>query len=41
MTIDIREMEETDGDFVLKIRNDDSTRMKLHNSEKFTLETVQ
>ena len=38
MTIDIREMEETDGDFVLKIRNDDSTRMKLHNSEKFTLE---
>jgi len=31
-------MMKLDGEFVLEIRNDDSTRSKLHNSSKFTLE---
>ena len=36
--IDVREMIKSDGKFVLEIRNDDSTRLLLHNSDKYTLE---
>ena len=36
--INVREMVESDGEFVLEIRNDDSTRSRLHNPSKFTLD---
>ena len=38
IVINVREMVEADGEFVLEIRNDDSTRSRLHNPSKFTLD---
>ena len=35
--IELREMAKSDAEFVLEIRNDDSTRFFLHNSDPFTL----
>ena len=37
-SINIRKMKKSDGDFVLEIRNDDSTRYRLHNSDKFSID---
>ena len=31
-------MVQSDGEFVLEIRNDDRTRLSLHNSEKFSID---
>ena len=36
--ITFRKMDQLDGEFVLEIRNDDSTRLFLNNSEKFSLQ---
>ena len=36
--IEIREIKKSDGKFILEIRNDDSTRFVLHNSDQYTLD---